>query len=150
MLILVESGIKVLRDMVDRVSKEKRSKIMSAIRSENTTPEVTLRKALWAKGLRFRIYYGKEKIDIAFPSKKLAIFIDGCFWHGCPIHSHLPKSHLNYWHPKLKKNIERDKAKSARLETEGWKIMRFWEHEIVNLDYVVKKILDTFRSLEEF
>ena len=126
--------------MVDRISKEKRSKIMSAIRSENTMPEVTLRKALWAEGLRFRIHYCQEKIDIAFPAKKLAIFVDGCFWHGCPIHSHLPKSRENYWHPKLKKNIERDQAKTKRLEAEGWKVLHFWEHELKEPDKAVGKI----------
>lgn len=122
---------------------------MSAIRSKNTKPEIVLRKALWARGLRFRIHYGKEKIDVAFPSKKLAIFVDGCFWHGCPIHFHLPKSHQNYWHPKLKKNIERDMAKNTRLKAEGWSVMRFWEHEVMNPDHVVKKILDTLRTLGE-
>ena len=126
--------------MVDRISKEKRSKIMSAIRSKNTKPEVLLRKALWAKGLRFRIHYGKEKIDIAFPSKKLAIFVDGCFWHGCPIHSHLPKSHKDYWHPKLRRNIERDKAKNERLESEGWTVLRFWEHDLTEVSNVISEI----------
>jgi DNA mismatch endonuclease (patch repair protein) len=126
--------------LVDRISKEKRSKIMSAIRSKNTKPEVALRKTLWARGLRYRIHYGKEKIDIALPSQKLAIFVDGCFWHGCPIHSHLPKSHKSYWHPKLKKNIERDTAKNERLEAQGWKILRFWEHEISDIDKVLEKI----------
>lgn len=88
---------------MDKISKEKRSKVMSAIRSEDTKPEMLLRKALWAKGLRYRVHYGKEKIDIAFPSIRLAVFVDGCFWHGCPQHSHLPKSNESYWHPKLKK-----------------------------------------------
>lgn len=125
---------------MDRITKEQRSKIMSAIRSKNTKPEVTLRKALWAKGLRFRIHYGKEKIDIAFPRKKLAIFIDGCFWHGCPEHSRLPKTRKNYWHPKLKRNIERDRAKEERLKSEGWKIMRFWEHELKDLNAIMDKI----------
>lgn len=133
--------------MVDRISKEKRSKIMSAIRSENTKPEIVLRKALWAKGLRFRVYYGKEKIDIAFPSKRLAIFVDGCFWHGCPIHSHLPKSHKDYWHPKLKRNIERDKAKNSRLERDGWKVLRFWEHELTNTEEVARKIQNALKLL---
>lgn len=116
---------------MDRVSREKRSKIMSAIRSVNTKPEISLRKALWAKGLRFRIQYGKEKIDIAFPHKKLAVFIDGCFWHGCPIHSHMPKSNKEYWLPKLRKNIERDKAKNERLRNEGWRIMRLDRKSVV-------------------
>ncbi len=64
------------------IEKEKRSKIMASIRSKDTKPELMLRKALWKKNLRYRIHYGKEKIDIAFPTKKLAIFVDGCFWHG--------------------------------------------------------------------
>lgn len=125
---------------MDTVSKENRSKIMSSIRSKNTKPEVTLRKALWARGLRFRIQYGKEHIDIAFPAKKLAIFVDGCFWHGCPIHSHLPKSNEEYWYPKLKKNIERDHQKIQRLETDNWKVLRFWEHELQEIEKVISKI----------
>jgi DNA mismatch endonuclease (patch repair protein) len=115
---------------------------MSAIRSENTKPEIALRKALWAKGLRFRKYYGKEKIDISFPSKRLAIFVDGCFWHGCPVHSNLPKTHKEYWYPKLKMNKERDKAKNKRLEAQGWKVLRFWEHELNDISVV----LDTIRT----
>ena len=127
--------------MVDRFSKEKRSRIMSAIRSKNTKPELALRSALWAEGLRFRIHYGEEKIDIAFPSKKLAIFVDGCFWHGCPIHSHIPKTNQDYWRPKLKKNLERDAAKNERLKKIGWKVKRFWEHELVDMESVKKEIL---------
>lgn len=126
--------------MVDTVSKEKRSKIMSAIHSKNTKPEIELRKALWAKRLRFRKYFGKERIDIAYPKQKIAVFVDGCFWHGCPIHSHIPKSNQKYWIPKLKKNIERDHAKNKRLEIEGWKVLRFWEHELVNCNEVITKI----------
>jgi DNA mismatch endonuclease (patch repair protein) len=115
---------------------------MSAIRSRNTKPEVTLRRALWSIGLRFRVHYCREKIDIAFPSEKLAIFVDGCFWHCCPIHSHLPKSNRGYWLPKLRRNIERDKAKEDRLELQGWRIMRFWEHELVEPDKVAEKVLN--------
>jgi len=125
---------------VVRRSKEQISKIMSAIRSENTKPEIMLRKALWARGLRFRIHYGEEKIDIAFPSKKLAVFIDGCFWHLCPEHSNIPRTHRNYWLPKLKRNIERDKAKNERLKAGGWKVMRFWEHELQDIEEVLSKI----------
>jgi DNA mismatch endonuclease, patch repair protein len=125
---------------VDNFSKEKRSKIMSNIRSKNTKPEIALRKALWAKGLRFRKYFGKEKIDIAFPKTKIAIFLDGCFWHSCPIHSHLPKSNKEYWTPKLKKNVERDKAKNKQLESEGWIVLRFWEHELNNCEEIIKRI----------
>jgi DNA mismatch endonuclease (patch repair protein) len=126
--------------MVDRISKEKRSKIMSAIRSKNTNPEVILRRFLWSKGFRYRVHYGKEKIDIAFPSKKLAVFVDGCFWHGCPLHSHIPKSNQSYWIPKLQRNKERDAAKDKRLKSSGWKVVRIWEHELCDLDSVLAKI----------
>jgi len=132
--------------MVDRISKEARSKIMSAIRSKNTKPELVLRRALWSKGLRFRIHYGKEKIDIAFPSKKLAIFVDGCFWHGCPMHSHIPKTNKEYWMPKLKKNIESAKAKDSRLKTDGWEVVHFWEHELTNISEPVDKILNSMSA----
>jgi DNA mismatch endonuclease, patch repair protein len=126
--------------MVDKFSKEKRSSIMKAIRSKNTGPEVKLRKVLRARGLRYRVYYGIEKIDIAFPSKKLAVFVDGCFWHGCPLHSHIPKSNKDYWLPKLKRNMERDGAKDERLKGEGWTVMHFWEHEMINVDLTADKI----------
>ena len=126
--------------MVDRVSKQKRSKIMAAIKSKNTKPELALRRALWAQGLRYRIHYGKEKIDIAFPSKKVAVFVDGCFWHGCPRHSHVPKSNLDYWIPKLEKNKERAILKNERLKNSGWKVLHFWEHEMDDLDSILDKI----------
>jgi DNA mismatch endonuclease (patch repair protein) len=128
--------------MTDKITKEKRSKIMSAIHSKNTKPELVLRKALWARGLRYRIHYGAEKIDIAFPSKKVAVFVDGCFWHRCPIHSHIPKSNEGYWLPKLKKNVERDQQKNERLMAEGWAIIRFWEHELPEKDKIVSIIED--------
>lgn len=117
---------------MDRFSKEKRSIIMAAIRSKHTKPEVLLRRALWEKGYRYRVHYGAEKIDVAFPSKKLAIFVDGCFWHGCAIHSHIPKSNREYWLPKLKRNITRDAATTERLTVQGWIVLRFWEHELRN------------------
>jgi DNA mismatch endonuclease, patch repair protein len=132
--------------MVDRFSKDKRSKIMSAIRSRNTTPEMTVRKTLWSRGLRYRINYGPKKIDIAFPSKKLAVFIDGCFWHSCPLHSHIPKSNLKYWLPKLQKNKERDKATTAQLQSQGWVVLRFCEHELENLPVVIEEIKSKLKS----
>jgi DNA mismatch endonuclease (patch repair protein) len=132
--------------ILDFVTKEKRSKIMAAIHSKDTVPEVTLRKALWAKGLRFWVQYEKEKIDVAFPAKKVAVFVDGCFWHGCPIHSHKITTNETYWKPKLGKNKERDKVKTEKLKTEGWTVLRFWEHELTNLDAVVNKIQETLQE----
>lgn len=126
--------------MVDKFTKEQRSKIMSAIRSKDTLPEITLRKVLWLMGYRYRLYYSSNKIDIAFPSKKLAIFVDGCFWHGCPIHFREPKSNQAYWLPKIKRNIERDSATNDQLKTEGWTVIRFWEHELKEIDRIVEQI----------
>jgi DNA mismatch endonuclease, patch repair protein len=125
------------------VTPEQRSKIMSAIRSKNTKPEVALRRAIWAKGYRYRIYYGRDKIDIAFPGKKIAIFVDGCFWHVCPIHFRPPKTNQTYWMPKLKKNKERDLATNKRLRKVGWTVLRFWEHEIVDMNQVIKTIAES-------
>lgn len=134
---------------MDNLSKEKRSKIMSAIHSKDTVPEVTLRKALWTKGFRFRIQYGKEKIDIAFPAKKVAVFVDGCFWHGCPVHSHKITTNEAYWKPKLEKNMKRDKLKTEKLKAQGWTVMRFWEHELTDLDTVVNKIQKTLEERQQ-
>jgi DNA mismatch endonuclease (patch repair protein) len=113
---------------------------MAAIRSKNTIPELTLRKALFALGYRYRIHYGDKKIDIAFPSRKIAIFVDGCFWHGCPFHSNIPKSNEAYWVPKLKKNIARDQANTKQLQADGWVVIRVWEHDIPNNERVFSRI----------
>ncbi len=115
---------------LDVFSKEKRSEIMSRISSKNTSPEVLLRRCLWKKGLRYRIHYGVEKIDIAFPSVKLAVFVDGCFWHMCPAHGILPKSNRDYWLPKLKRNVSRAREKDRRLERQGWTVLHLWEHDL--------------------
>jgi DNA mismatch endonuclease (patch repair protein) len=128
--------------MVDKITKETRSKIMASIHSKNTKPEVDLRKALWTRGFRYKIHYGEEKIDIAFPSRKVALFVDGCFWHGCPVHAHKPKSNQAYWLPKLKKNVQRDIATNELLKIEGWIVIRFWEHELDNMDRVIKTVTD--------
>jgi len=114
---------------------------MSAIRSKHTAPEIAFRKALRRKGIAYKLHYGKAKIDIAIPSKKLAIFIDGCFWHGCPKHSHKPKTNRAYWLPKLRKNKQRDKAKTAKLKAAGWKVIRFWEHDVdKRLEWCASKV----------
>lgn len=129
---------------MDTISVKKRSKIMSSIRSKHTSPEIKLRKALRLNGVQYRLHYGHEKIDIALPRNKLALFVDGCFWHGCPIHGHKPKSNRHYWFPKLKKNKQRDRAKVIKLEKNGWRVIRFWEHDI-NL-----KISDCIKKINKF
>ncbi len=132
--------------MADLFTKEQRSRIMSKIRYKDTKPELKLRHFLYNRGYRYRVNYGPEKIDIAFPSSRIAIFIDGCFWHGCPKHSHIPKSNRSYWLPKLGRNIERAKEKDVRLRGNGWVIFHVWEHELIgtgkiNLEHHYQKIL---------
>jgi len=120
-----------VRRITDLFSKKTRSKIMSKIKSKDTSPEKKLRKALWEKGYRYRIHYKLPgKPDIVFVSKKTAIFVDGCFWHKCPKCYIPPKSNKKYWLPKIEKNVERDKENTKRLQKEGWKVIRIWEHEI--------------------
>lgn len=128
--------------MSDVFTKEKRSEVMSKIRSKDTTIEMKLRRNLWKKGYRYRVHYKTiGSPDIAFPKEKIAIFVDGCFWHKCPICYRKPKSNKDYWIPKIKKNCERDKKNTKYLEKKGWMVIRIWEHEIrKNLNDVVKKI----------
>lgn len=121
--------------MVDTVSKATRSRIMSKIRGKDTKPELILRKALFAKGLRYRLNYrvAGYRVDIAFPSKKLAIFVDGCFWHGCPKCFKTPKSNKKYWDWKIRSNIERDKRIDREIHRLGWVVVHAWEHELGGL-----------------
>lgn len=119
---------------MDIWDKKKRSEVMSKIRSKNTKPEMTLRKALFAKGFRYRINYKKlpGKPDIVFPKYKTAIFVHGCFWHGhenCKI-AHIPKSNTCFWENKIEKNKERDNVNYKRVTLLGWKIIVVWECQI--------------------
>jgi|GEM_PF-488442 len=121
------------------------SKIMSNIRAKNTKPEVLLRKALIKAGLKsYKIHYKKipGKPDICYVNTKLAIFVNGCFWHRCPIcKPKLPKTHKVFWKNKFKKNVERDKRKINELLKMGWAVMVVWECEIINnTDTIVKRI----------
>ncbi len=109
-------------------------KSMLANRRRDTAPEVAIRRLLHARGLRFRVDYrvvpvSRTRADIAFTRRKVAIFVDGCFWHGCPIHATQPKRNSDYWGPKLARNIERDAETSALLRENDWTALRYWEHE---------------------
>ena len=107
-----------------------RSEIMARIRSKDTGIEVSFRKTLWSLGLRFRKHYGRPSIDVAFPRRKVAIMLDGCFWHGCPIHGSIPKTNTDYWMVKLARNKERDRLANSILRERGWRIVRIWECQI--------------------
>jgi DNA mismatch endonuclease (patch repair protein) len=101
----------------------------------DTLPEVAVRSALHRRGLRFRrdhaIWLPDRVVrpDVVFAGARLAIFIDGCFWHVCPIHGNQPRANTAYWKPKLARNVSRDRAVDAALEAAGWRVLRAWEHE---------------------
>ena len=108
---------------------------MRSNKSRDTKPEVETRKLLHRRGLRFRKSYvielekTRSRIDIAFPRLRLAVNIDGCFWHGCPEHGHIPNRNVPYWTSKLGGNAERDRKIDRLLSKSGWEVMRFWSHE---------------------
>lgn len=107
---------------------------MSRQASRDTAPEVAVRKLLHASGYRYRVNervpgMSRRTIDIAFTRAKVAVLIDGCFWHGCPTHATQPKANAEWWREKLERNMARDRETTAHLESEGWKVLRFWEHE---------------------
>lgn len=119
---------------MDRVTKEQRSRNMAAIRSRgNATTEAEFAKLLrkhritgWRRHQKGA--YGSP--DFIFPKAKIALFADGCFWHGCPRHCIMPKSNKKYWTPKIARNKARDRAVNTRYKAKGWRVLRIWEHEI--------------------
>lgn len=128
---------------MDTRTKEQRTKIMQAVRSQNTGPEMLVRKLVYGMGYRYRLYR-KElpgKPDLVFGRRKKVIFVHGCFWHGhgCRI-GKAPKSSLNFWLPKLRRNQERDKSNEEKLGTLGWIAMVIWQCEIMDLNGVKDKI----------
>jgi DNA mismatch endonuclease (patch repair protein) len=108
---------------------------MQTQRRRDTAPEVAIRKALHALGWRFRIDYkvpsSRRRMDIAFPRLRVAVFVDGCFWHACPIHGSAPRQNADWWAEKLRKNVERDRDTDRLLAQLGWTVVRVWEHEDV-------------------
>lgn len=107
---------------------------MQSNRSKDTSPERRLRSALHQRGFRFRkhvqVLQGRRgKPDVIFPRQKVAVFVDGCFWHGCPTHGTTPKTHTEYWGEKIERNRRLDTEVDASLIAQGWTVLRFWEHE---------------------
>jgi len=126
----------------DMMGRSQRSDCMSKIRGKDTKVEVVLRKAVWRNGLRYRLHAKLPGTpDLVFPRSKVALFIDGCFWHGCPTHGVRPRTNRAFWADKLKKNVERDKQTNRELREIGWKVIRCWEHEVEKrLDRLVVRI----------
>lgn len=109
-------------------------KTMLGNRSRDTAPELKVRRAVHAMGLRYRVAYRPEPglrrtADLVFTRARVAVFIDGCYWHGCPEHYIEPASNVDYWRPKIARNRERDAETTAALTAAGWHVLRFWSHE---------------------
>lgn len=131
---------------MDDLTPEQRRKNMQAIKSQDTSIELLLRKALWQKGIRYRKNYKKlpGKPDIAITKYKIAVFCDSDFWHGYDWEnrSQRIKSNRDYWIPKIERNMERDKEVTEALQCDGWIVLRFWEWQIRRqLDACVAQVL---------
>ena len=118
---------------------------MKAAKPRDTAPEKALRSALHRKGLRFRtdvkpVKELNRKADILFRPAKVAVFVDGCFWHGCPIHGTQAKKNAAFWQQKIRQNQERDKDTVIQLQAAGWRVIRVWEHE--DLEKTSQEIYD--------
>ncbi|RKH90182.1 very short patch repair endonuclease [Corallococcus sp. AB045] len=109
-----------------------RSEQMSRIRGSNTKPELVLRRALWHRGLRYRLHVRTPvgRPDIVLQGARVAVFIDGCFWHGCPDHYVRPRTKDEFWSRKLTENVERDALQTQELGRLGWRVCRLWEHQV--------------------
>lgn len=109
-----------------------RSEQMARIKGADTSPEILLRSSLWRAGMRFRIHlklpHGRP--DLVFNRARVVIFVDGCQWHGCPDHYVRPRTNTNFWASKLAENVARDCEQTRRLESDGWRVCRFWEHQV--------------------
>jgi DNA mismatch endonuclease (patch repair protein) len=111
-----------------------RRRNMQANRSRDTKPELALRRLLHARGMRYRVATRplpelRRTADIVFRRARVAVFVDGCYWHGCPEHYRVPRQHTGYWSAKIAMNVDRDRDTDVRLHEAGWKVLRFWEHE---------------------
>ena len=124
---------------------------MRANRRTDTKPELALRRALHRQGYRYRKDYrldltgARVRPDIAFTARRVAVFVDGCFWHCCPQHGTQPAANTWYWAPKLARNVERDRAADAALAAAGWRVVRVWEHE--SLDGAVAAVVSALSAL---
>ena len=109
-------------------------KSMLGNKRRDTVPELAVRRLLHAAGLRYRVDFAplkgyRRRADVVFTKARIAVFIDGCFWHGCPIHYRVPGTNVGYWEPKIARNVERDAETTLALTEAGWRVLRYWEHD---------------------
>lgn len=107
---------------------------MRGNKSRDTAPELAVRRLVHAMGLRYRVNARplpqlRRTADLVFPRRQIAVFIDGCFWHGCPIHHRQPTANVDYWVAKVERNRARDRGTDAALSDAGWTVLRYWAHE---------------------
>ena len=117
----------------------------------DTKPEMLLRRRLHAEGLRYRVDQPvlpglRRRADLVFTRARVAVFVDGCFWHRCPEHGTLPKANADWWRTKLDRNVERDRDTDALLGDADWIVVRVWEHDI--RDHLEQVVLQVFHALE--
>ena len=119
---------------------------MSNIRSKNTKPELFVRRILWGHGLRYRVHNRTVlgTPDISNKRRKLSVFVDGCFWHGCPVCYKEPKTNVAFWRAKIRNNRRRREAVRAGLEAQGFRVVEIWEHEADDQDAVLAKMSAAF------
>jgi len=130
--------------MADHVTPERRSFIMSSVRSKDTKPELLVRRALHKLGYRYRVHSRDlpGSPDLVFSSRKKAIFVHGCFWHGHGCQwGRLPKSKLDYWKPKIEANRKRDKRNLTALREAGWSVKVVWQCELRNMEATLDRIV---------
>ena len=130
---------------------EKRRQTMQAVKSYDTAPEMIVRRLLHAEGYRYQLHLKSLPgcPDIVFPSRRRALFINGCFWHGhtCSRGSRVPKANRQYWEKKIARNRERDSRSLKELQTLGWRVLTLWECEIKSIDLAaLKRFLDEGRE----
>lgn len=134
---------------MDKVTKEKRSEMMAAVKGKgNLTTEVALMKIFRKEKITgWRRHYDRVegRPDFAFPKQKVAVFIDGCFWHGCKKHGTIPKTNVAYWEEKIENNKKRDRLVSRSLKKREWRVLRIWEHEIKKNSAILNKKINLLK-----
>lgn len=132
-----------------------RRRNMQANRRRDTSPELALRRALHQRGLRYRCDLRVDlpdgvrvRPDIVFTRRRVAVFVDGCFWHGCPIHGGSPSTNADYWSKKLARNRTRDETQTMALQSAGWHVIRIWEHDLreAGIERAAAAVADRVRS----
>lgn len=124
------------------------SRRYASLARRDTSPEMALRRVLWHAGLRYRVQYKvpglpRRKVDIAFPTQKVAIQVDGCFWHGCPEHGSVPGRNSEWWQWKIARNQARDCDTDEQLAALGWTVIHIWEHE--DVEHAAATVIDVLR-----